>query len=303
MREGGYQKVGGYLEFMERFPNEEACRDFLFSRRWPSGFVCPRCGERGYSHVRTRDLYQCSSCRYQASVTAGTVMEGTRTPLILWFWLIFLMAREKTGVSVYSFCRMAGIRYQTAWLMSHKIRCAMASRDALYRLAGLVELDDSYFGATRAGKRGRGAEGRRPVLVGVSVNQKGPAHAVMRVVGSVSASEIKGEAKKSVQEGSRIITDGFTSYPAALSSYEHQGVILGSLEEAGKKLPWVHILVANAKGIIRGVHHGVSGKHLQAYLSEFCYRFSRRFWEGELFDRLLWACITDQALTYSQLVA
>jgi hypothetical protein len=79
--------------------------------------------------------------------------------------------------------------------------------------------------------------------------------------------------------------------------------MLGSLEEAGEKLPWVHVLMSNLKGIIRGVHHGVLRKHLQPYLSEFCWRFSRRFFEGELFDRLLWACICARPPTYRELAA
>lgn len=303
MREGGYQKIAGLLEFVERFPDEEACRSFLFSRRWPEGFSCPRCGHHEHSFIATRHLYRCKRCRYQCSLTAGTVMEKTKTPIRIWFWLIYLMASQRTGFSILSFSRMAGIHYQTAWTCAHKIRAAMRKRDARYLLCGLVELDDSYFGTKRSGKRGRGAEGRRPVLVGADIGGKGPAHAAMRVLPDVSASSIEEEAVRCIREGSQVLTDGFASYPAALSSYEHQGITLGSLKEAGSRLPWVHVLLANVKGMLRGVHHGVSRKHLQPYLSEFCWRFSRRFFEAELFDRLLRACICARPPTYRELAA
>ena len=93
---------------------------------------------------------------------------------------------------------------------------------------------------------------------------------------------------------------------ARLADYEdtndHEAVVLKDPINASKKLPWVHILIANVKGILRGVHHGVSPKHLQAYLSEFCWRFSRRRWEGELFDRLLFTAIQGNPLRWRELI-
>jgi hypothetical protein len=228
-------------------------------------------------------------------------MQGTRTPLRAWFALIFLMARAKTGLSILGFSRDFGISYKRAWLMAQKIRSAMAARDSRYRLAGLTELDESYFGTTREGKRGRGAEGRRPVLVAVALKGKGAAHARMLLLGGVSSPEIELAAGQILGEGSLVRTDGFRSYPPALSAYEHEGLLLGSPRAASKKLPWVHILVANAKGILRGVHHGV--RYLQAYLSEFCWRFSRRYFEPELACRLLCACLDCGPYTYSALTA
>ncbi len=144
MRDGGYEKVEGLAQFMQLFPNEEACRDHLFRRRWPQGFICPRCGYTKCYPISSRDLYQCAACRYQASVTAGTVMEKTRTSLMAWFLLVFLMARSKTGLSVLGFSSLTGISYKRAWLMSHKVRAAMEERDSLYLLADTLEMDESY---------------------------------------------------------------------------------------------------------------------------------------------------------------
>lgn len=303
MRDGGYERIRGFLDFTEAFPTEEACRSHLFSRRWPNGFACPRCGGVEYYRISKRDLYECRYCRYQASLTAGTIMEKTQTPIRAWFWLIFLMANMKTGVSILGVARLIGISYKRAWLISHKIRAAMRERDARYKLTGLIELDDSYFGSSKSGKRGRGAGGKTPVLVGVSVGEKGPIHASMRVLDRVDAIQIKTAAGETVVKGSRVSTDGLGSYRSGLSGFEHDRTVLGSGPAASEKLPWVHVVIANAKGMLRGVHHGVSPKHLQPYLSEFCWRFSRRHFEGELFDRLLYACITgDDPLTWAQLV-
>lgn len=301
MRDGGYEKVEGLARFMQLFPNEEACREHLFHRRWPQGFICPRCGHAGCYPIAGRELYQCTACRYQASVTAGTVMEKTRTSLWAWFLLIFLMARQKTGVSVLGFSNLAEISYKRAWLMSHKIRAAMEKRDSLYLLAGTLEMDESYFGTPREGKRGRGTEGKVPVLVSVATRKGHPTHARMRVIPTVSAAEIEKAAAGGVLAGSCIKTDGLGAYSKGLAGYQHQQVVLGSAKAASEHLPFVHLLTANVKGMIRGTHHGVFSKHLQSYLSEFCYRFSRRWWEPELFDRLLWACICTDTVTWSEL--
>ncbi len=198
---------------------------------------------------------------------------------------------------------MIGISYKRAWLISHKIRAVMGQRDTRYKLTGLIELDDSYFGSSKSGKRGRGADGKTPVLIGVSVGEKGPIHASMRVLEGVKADQIKEVASQTINAGSSVKTDGLGSYRSGLSGFEHDRMVLGSGPAASEKLPWVHILIANVKGMLRGVHHGVSPDHLQPYLSEFCWRFSRRHFEGELFDRLLWACITGgDPLTWAQLV-
>jgi len=230
-------------------------------------------------------------------------MEKTQTPLRAWFWLIFLMANMKTGVSILGAARLIGISYKRAWLISHKIRAAMGQRDTRYKLTGLIELDDSYFGSSKSGKRGRGADCKTPVLIGVSVGEKGPIHASMRVLEGVKADQIKEVANQTINAGSSVKTDGLGSYRSGLSGFEHDRMVLGSGPAASEKLPWVHILIANVKGMLRGVHHGVSSDHLQPYLSEFCWRFSRRHFEGELFNRLLWACITGgDPLTWAQLV-
>jgi len=161
------QKTLSLLQFQKKFGTEKACQKQLFRLRWPEGFKCPRCGHgKTYFHS-TRHLYQCKSCGYQASLTAGTVFHKTRTPLTKWFWLIWLMGRQKSGISMLSMQRMLEIKtYKTVWTMGHKIRKALADRDAHYKLAGLIEMDDTYFGAPKPGKRGRGAAGKAKVVVG-----------------------------------------------------------------------------------------------------------------------------------------
>ena len=131
------------LEFQQAFSSEEACVEYLFQKRWPGGFRCPRCGYDGYYFLKRRRLYQCRGCGYQASVTAGTIFHKTRTPLRYWFWMIFLMSRQKGGVSMLGLQKMLKMSsYQTVWTMGQKIRHAMVLWNERYGLRGLVEMDD-----------------------------------------------------------------------------------------------------------------------------------------------------------------
>ena len=150
------------LEFQRRFATEDACRQYLFRQRWPDGFICPRCGCREYSEIRSRHLYQCKSCRYQASLTAGTVFHKTHMPLQKWFWAVFLVAHDKGGCSAVRLSQQLNTRLETAWLMLHKIRAAMGQRESQYQLGGLVKLDDAFFGnREREGSSGRDGKSQR----------------------------------------------------------------------------------------------------------------------------------------------
>ncbi|MDB4433390.1 transposase, partial [bacterium] len=136
------------LELQAMFPDEEACWKHLRRMRWPRGFVCPRCGHRRSYPLEERRVEQCRSCRYQASLTAGTVFHKTRVPLQIWFLGIFFVARHKKAISALQFQRDTGLgSYQTAWMLLHKLRSNLKPR-AGFRLRGLVEADETYVGAS-----------------------------------------------------------------------------------------------------------------------------------------------------------
>jgi transposase-like protein len=299
------QKTLSLLEFQKRFGTEKACQKHLFRLRWPEGFRCPRCEHREAYFHRNRHLFHCKACGYQTSLTAGTIFHKTRTPLTKWFWMIWLMGRQKSGISMLSLQRMLDIpSYKTVWIMGHKIRKALGDRDAFYKLAGLIEMDDTYFGAPKPGKRGRGAHGKAKVVVAVETPGDKPRFAAMRMVPRVSAPEIQVLVEERLVAEVVVRTDGWQGYSVLdRPPRRHEWLVPGSGPEAVRVLPWVHTLIANVKGNIRGVHHGVSQKHLPRYLAEFCYRFNRRFWEPQLFNRMLHACLITSTITFSELKA
>lgn len=291
------------LEFQQAFSSEEACVEYLFRKRWAEGFRCPRCGYARYYFLKKRRLYQCRGCGYQASVTAGTIFHKTRTPLQYWFWMIFLMSRQKAGISMLGLQKMLNLSsYQTVWTMGQKIRQAMAVRNERYGLRGLVEMDDSFFGGKGRGKRGRGAEKKAKVLVMAENRGKRAGFAAMQVVEKLDAETVKVTAQRWIYAGETIKTDQYSSFAIlSRSHYQHEPEPVTCPEQASVKFPWVHTVVSNCKNQLKGMQRGVSLKHLHRYLSEYCYRFNRRFWDDQLFDRLLTACSLSPTITYAEL--
>ena len=248
-------------------------------------------------------MYECKACRYQSTVTAGTVMHRTGKELVKWFPAIYLVSHDKRGISASGLSREIKVTYKTAWLMLHKIRQAMRKRDAGFVLAGLVEMDDSFFGApTEGGKRGRGTT-KTKVMAGLSLNKQGhPLYIKMEVVPDLKTKTAAGFAQGRVKPGSVISSDAYHSY-RKLSDFgfihEYQ---VYSKEENPDHLKWLHTAIPNAKAFIGGTFHGPDSRHLQSYLDEFCYRFNRRKFKGEWFSRLLKLCSSTGTITYSELV-
>jgi transposase-like protein len=298
------QETMNLIQFQNKFTSESACQIHLFNMKWSDGYKCEKCGHDQYFETTTRrlNLYECKKCRYQATVTVGTVMERTQTDLTKWFLAIYLVAHDKRGVSATLLSQELGITYKTAWLLLHKIRNAMGERDAQYALAGIVELDDAFFGApTEGGKRGRGTE-KTVVLVGLSLNEKGhPLHVKMEVIPDVKGTTLVNFAQTSITEGSRINSDALRSYNAlSQEGFKYEAKKFNPIENPDH-LKWIHIVISNVKAFIGGTYHGLDEKHLQTYLNEFCYRFNRRKFKGELFNRLLSCCATTPTIFCSEL--
>lgn len=280
------------IEFQKSFGTEEQCRQYLFEKRWPDGFECPKCGHKEYYDVKSRNLYQCKACNHQASVTAGTVMDKTQTPLVKWFMALYLMAQDKRGISALSLKKHISIAYDTAWKMCHKIRRAMGERDKNYKLGSIVEMDEAFFGApTEGGKRGRGTD-KTAVLTSVSLTEDGrPKYIKMEVIDSVNGDTVKEFAENNITKGSEIRTDGLNVYkPLETCGYNVTQKIYDAKNQP-EHLHWLHIIISNAKAFIGGTFHGLDSIYLQHYLNEFCYRFNRRHIKSGIFTRLVKACL------------
>lgn len=293
------------MEFESRFNTEDACLDYLVVMRWPNGFVCPSCG--GEESWRTeRLLFHCAACGRQTSVTAGTVFQGTRKPLQVWFRAMWWVVSQKNGASAKGLQQSLGFgSYQTAWAWLHKLRRAMV-RPGRDRLSGLVEADETYVGGREAA-RGRGAEAKS--LVAIAVEKKGRqlGRTRLAVVADGTRDELCGFIDACVEPGSTVRTDGWAGYRALNKrGYTHDRILQqGSAQEPSELLPGVHRIASLLKRWLLGTHQGaVSAAHLPYYLDEFTFRFNRRKSKsrGKLFYRLVEQAVAIEPTPYKSII-
>jgi hypothetical protein len=209
--------------FRQRYGTEEQCQEALFELRWGRGWTCPRCGHGRHAALARRSLLQCNRCKHQVSLTAGTIFHGTKLPLVTWFQAIYHLSQSKGGISSLELGRRLGVRQPSAWLLKQKLMQAMAVREAAKpKLAGRIELDDAYLGGERSGKRGRGAAGKTPFVAAVETTpERRPRRLRLTVVKGFRKSEVAKLAKASLAEGSDVVSDGLSCWPAVGATPDH----------------------------------------------------------------------------------
>ena len=294
------------MEFQERFPDEAACLEYLAASRWPEGYRCPACGGERAWVLERRHLWECARCHHQASVTAGTVMHGTRTPLRLWFWAAYLVATHTPGISAKQLQRQLGLsRYETAWLMLQKLRRAMVAPER-EPLRGEVEVDEGFVGGVDARRRaGRDRVGKR--LVGVAVEVRGAGSGRLRLATLPDASKrsLDPWVSANVESGAIVHTDGWGGYAGLTAlGFDHRPISQRWRHEDRQViLPRAHRGLANLKTWLQGTHRRPSGKHLQVYLDEFVFRHNRRRTPMAAFQTLLGLGATHPPTTYAEITA
>jgi hypothetical protein len=292
------------IEFQRRFADERACRAYLFASRWPDGFSCPRCGGTTAGEQPKRRLWECRSCGHQTSLTAGTVMHATRTPLEVWFWAAYLVATHHPGISAVQLQRQLGIgRYETAWLMLHKLRRAMVApeRDSL---TGPVEVDDFYIGGIEEGRGGGRKSDSSKAIVAAAVELRGKGSGRLRlgVITDLSADSLCGFVTTAVDAGATVHSDGWQGYRRlSRLGYDHRRSSQRRSPTGEWLLPRAHRSISNLKAWLHGTHRDVSRDHLQVYLDEFVFRHNRRRTPMAAFQTLLGLGTRHQPTTYRQI--
>lgn len=299
----GRQYPGSLAELLAWFPDDEACSDYLEWLRWPAGFVCPACGSvKGW---RTREgRWSCAGCARRVSVTAGTIFDGTRTPLTVWFQAAWQMTAQKNGISALGLQRVLGLgSYQTAWAMLHRYRRAMV-RPGRDRLGGIVEVDETLVGGLTPGRKGRAVGAKDLVAVAVEQDGKGLGRCRLELIGDAGSTTLGKFLVDNVTEGSTVITDGWQGYRSATRGYRHERHLVTGGDPSAL-LPGVHRVSSLLKRWLLGTHQGgIASTHLQDYLDEFTFRFNRRTSRarGLLFFRLLEQAVDHDPVRYRDLV-
>lgn len=288
------------INLIEKFGNDDNCRDYLEALRWPNGVICPRCQSKAISEVRVRDKFDCNDCRYQFSVTAGTIMHDTHLPLTKWFLAVYMIVESKKSVSANQLSRTLDIAYRTSWYLCHRIRTALFTPHAL--MAGVVEVDETWIGGKVKGKGGR-YTGNKTIVAGVA--ERG-GEVRLKQVPNTQRMTLRDFIYEHVKHNAEaLFTDDWVSYRGLDKSFKRHETVNHSAEE------WirgdVHTnTIENAwslfKRCIIGAYHKISKKHLDLYLDEFEFRFNNRD-NPYIFRDALKELMTSENIEYKELVA
>jgi len=288
-------------EFADRFDSEESCRKYLADLKWPGGFVCGQqsqdlsgtvttCGCTTYWFHAKKDLWICTRCQHQTSLRVGTVFEHSKKSLRDWFFAIFHITNSKQGISALELMRLMNFgSYKTAWTWLHKLREFMAPTNDSPKLSGDVEVDDlTVGGKLEGGKPGRGSENKAKLMIAVERRGRRCGRVRIEVVEAHNQSEMCRFAKKYIEPGATLFTDGTPFFNSLASEGYLLNTVVTNIQgtpikgRQGKKLsvlhlPKAHRVITKIKLLVGGTfQNSFSAKHLDRFLGEYSYRFDRR---------------------------
>jgi transposase len=280
-------------DFFARFPDDEACLQHIMDVRYGMKHPCRKCLNLSTFHRMTdRRAFACSHCGDHVYPTAGTVFEDTRTPLQSWFYAIYLFVTTRHGVSGKELQRQLGVTYKTAWRMGMKIRELIGSLQDFDMLQGHVEMDETYVGGYRPGKRGRGAAGKTIVM---GMKERG-GDIRTEVIPNVKMTTLRGVTLRNVEKGSVVSTDELMSYGLLDGDGYKHGTVTHSQKD------WSHYDYRTGethstnhvesfwnlfKASVRSTHIHVSEKYMDRYLAEFTFRSNHRVMQNAMFDLIV----------------
>ena len=292
------------IEFEKMFTTEEQCLDYLKEFRFPEGYLCRKCHHDEY-WLNKRGIMVCKSCRNELSITSGTIFHRSKLPLVIIFRALWWMVAQKNGVSAVGLQRVLGIgSYRTAWAWLHKFRRLMVF-PGRNKLSGKIEVDETLVGGKKAGKRGRGAEGKSLVVIAVEIMEKGTGRVRMSLISDASKKSLGKFINDNIEPGSNLITDGWKGYTGILKKgYHHKIEDMTKMLDGEEILPNVHRIASLLKRWLLGTHQNYIGEgYLSYYLDEYTFRYNRRKSNsrGLLFQRLVEQAVLHEPVEYKSI--
>jgi len=278
------------IEFEKMFTTEEQCLEYLKELRFPKGYSCRKCQHNEY-WLNNRGIMVCKSCKNELSITSGTIFHRSKLPLVVIFRALWWMVAQKNGVSAIGIQRVLGLgSYRTAWVWLHKFRRLMVF-PGRNKLSGKIEVDETLVGGKKAGKRGRGAEGKSLVVIAVEILEKGTGRVRMSLISDASKKSLGKFVNENIESGSNLITDGWKGYTGiSKKGYHHEIEDKTKMLDGEEILPNVHRIASLLKRWLIGTHQNYIGEeYLSYYLDEYTFRYNRRKSNsrGLLFQRLI----------------
>lgn len=304
------------IGFVKKHGDEASCKAHYKQLRENSGICCRKCQDTNLHWLKDYDRWQCRSCGPQTSLRSGALLEFSKLPYHYWFYALYMMSSRKKSISAMELQRQLGHkRYEPVWQMMHKIRRKMGRRDSAYQMQGLTEIDDAFIRVyqkehdsdnqddndSSEQKRGRGSQRTRNIVVMAKTapgksskraNSKPTAfeYVRMQVVDNLRMETVD-QATSNIHQDAIVVSDNMKSFKVLDKGVKEHHAFNLPKELSSMALPWVHIMIANLKRNLLGIHHSIKDKWLQSYLDEYCYKTNRRNFEMDVFDRTLVAAI------------
>jgi transposase-like protein len=293
-------------ELIDRFGDDQQCRNYLEHLRWPKGIECPKCKGTKVSSILKRDQYNCDSesCGHQFSVTAGTVFHDTHLPLTKWFLAVYLLSQSKKGMSAHQLHRMLKVHYRTAWYLCHRIRHAV-EQVSIPTMGGTCEIDETYVGGKKIGQGVYAGKKAKEVVIGI--RERGGDLRFFHAEDAKSGTLAKYIQENISTDVDLIVTDEYSAYPWAMKKASVPATKHVTVNHTAKEYVRGEFYTNSVesafsllkRGIV-GTWHKVSAKHLQAYLNEMTWRFDNRK-NPFLFRDTMLRLINSDNLEYKEL--
>lgn len=292
---------------MAALPDEQSAIDHFTAIRWADGAYCPHCGSTKVYHFSDKRTHKCGDCRKRFSIKVGTIFEDTKIELRKWILAIWLITSHKKGVASTTLAKDIGVTQKTAWFMLHRLRHAARTQSFNKPLDGEVEIDETYVGGKAVNrhkgdpKRKHGGFAGKAAVIG-ALERGG--NIVATVIDSTNTATLDGFAHAVVAPGAKVSTDEHAGYRHLSRTFDH-GVVrhgIGEYVAGGHHTNGIEGYWSLLKRQIVGIHHFVTPKHLNRYVSESAWRFNlREMGEGARVNELL--ASANGRLRYKELIA
>lgn len=300
------QSFDTLFQMMAAFPDEQSAIDHFTAIRWADGAYCPLCGSTKVYHFSDKRTHKCGDCRKRFSIKVGTIFEDSKIELCKWMMAIWLITSHKKGIASTALAKDLGVTQKTAWFMLHRLRHAIRTQSFNKPLEGEVEIDETYVGGKAVNrhkgdpKRKHGGFAGKAAVIG-ALERGG--NVVATVITSTSTATLDGFAHAVIAPGAKVSTDEHAGYRHLGRTFDHGVVRHGSGEYSvnGVHTNGIEGYWSLLKRQIVGIHHFVSPKHLNRYVSESAWRFNlRSMGEGERVNALL--ASANGRLRYKELI-
>jgi transposase-like protein len=285
-------------EFMEKFSTNESCLAYLAELKWQKGYQCGHCGHTVSCKGRLPSARRCIKCHYDESATAGTLFHKLKFEVKKAFWIVYQVVGQKQGASAMQLSRDLELRKNTAWAFKRKVQEAMQSSER-HLLTGNIEVDETYIGGHAEGQRGRSLEEKVPVVLALEIRGGQVGRAYGLKVENCGGGELMRIFDKHIDREALVKTDAWKGYLPVREAHPH---LVQEKSDPKQNFQRMHQHISNLKSWLRGTHRWCSGKHLQAYLDEFHYRFNRRGFPESMFEKLIMRMIAHKPLNYKDLL-